>query len=199
MSSPAPQAAPGSTRLYLDDVPTPVVARVARRTPEALTLSQDLHFLRLHKGVRDAEGRHAELASVYLAVHGDTPRLMLELRYTEGPVAASESPTPASGLRRARSDAAEAYAPLGVSQRPPRRDATVPYVVGEEGAADPAPAQAVVDTVDDDVTQLFRVVDAERDTLPASSALVLAHRMPVGAWLQNAVRAAVAWLGRVLR
>lgn len=198
MAAPAPDECDGSTRLYLDDLPTPVVARVARRTPEALTLGQDLPFLRLRSGVRDADGRHAELASVYLAVHGDTPRLMLELRYTSALTDAAPDPC------QARRDHAPTYAPLGESRAPARRDATVPYVLegalrsSEHPVGESCPPSP--DPVDEEVTQLFRTVDVERetvfDTRPRSE-LARPHA-PLVSFVRALLAGLTRWLGRAI-
>lgn len=170
-----------ATRLYLDDVSTSVRANVARRGDRELVLSQDLPFLKLNSSVRDAEGRQAELASVYLAVHGDTPRLMLELRYPEPAPAPAAAPAPVEPLRRARRDQTVPYMPLGSSSSPPRRDSTIPYVPEDPaslGRLSTLPGLETpmivptIDTADEDATLVFRHEDALRETLvPRSTSL----------------------------
>lgn len=184
-----------ATRLYLDDLATSVRANVARRGDRELVLSQDLPFLKLNSSVRDADGRQAELASVYLAVHGDTPRLMLELRYPEP----EPAPAPSAQLRRARRDETVPYMPLGRSSAPPRRDSTIPYAPEDPSSfgrlstlpgLESSIVVPTIDTAEEDATLVFRHEDALRETV-APPALALASRprqMTLGAFLTNAWR-----------
>ncbi len=180
------------TRLYLDDADTTVRATIARRGDRELLLSQDLPFLKLNSSVRDADGRKAELASVYLAIHGDTPRLMLELRYPEPAL------VPASPLRRARRDETVPYTPLGRSSGPQRRDSTIPYVADESAAIGRLSTLSGLETSDDDATLLFRHDAALRETRTGSGAALASgsREITLLAFVKNAWR---SFLIRALR
>ena len=87
---------PGSrpvARLFLDGVPTPIVARVTHRADDLVTVEQDLPFLALDTGVavRDPSGasRRGRIGSVDLQLCGDVPKLVLQVVFDE-PAAAVE-------------------------------------------------------------------------------------------------------------
>jgi hypothetical protein len=84
----ASPAAPAA-RLFLDGVKSPIVARVAHRAQDLLTVEQELPFLRLDKGVtvRDDAGdeRRARIGSVDLELVGDVPRLVLQVVFDTAP------------------------------------------------------------------------------------------------------------------
>lgn len=69
------------TSLHLEELGSPVRTRVARRSAEGMTVVQELPFLRLSSGVRDAEGRRASIDWVSVDIDGDTPSLVMELSY----------------------------------------------------------------------------------------------------------------------
>ena len=81
---------PGSrpvARLFLDGVPTPIVARVTHRADDLVTVEQDLPFLALDTGVavRDPSGasRRGRIGSVDLQLCGDVPKLVLQVVFDE--------------------------------------------------------------------------------------------------------------------
>ena len=91
--------APGAravARLFLDGVPTPIVARVTHRADDLMTLEQELPFLALDTGVavRDASGaaRRGRIGSGDLQLCGDLPKLVLQVVFDE-PLAASAAST----------------------------------------------------------------------------------------------------------
>ncbi len=96
-----------TARLHLEHVATPIDAEIVSREPGALTVEQELPFLRLGMGVV-VEGTgpaHGKLSAVGLRVEGGVPRLVLSVR-EEAPVE-----EPAHGAYGADSDAAYADAP----------------------------------------------------------------------------------------
>lgn len=88
-------------RLFLDGVPTPIVARVTHRADDLMTLEQELPFLALDTGVavRDASGaaRRGRIGSVDLQLCGDLPKLVLQVVFDE-PEAASASVAPQASV-----------------------------------------------------------------------------------------------------
>ena len=71
------------TSLHLEELGSPVTTRVAHRSAEGMTVIQELPFLRLSSGVRDAEGRRASIDWVSVDIDGDTPSLVMELSYLQ--------------------------------------------------------------------------------------------------------------------
>ncbi|MBO6936424.1 MAG: hypothetical protein JJ863_15740 [Deltaproteobacteria bacterium] len=112
--NPASLANGPRARFFLEGVQNPVHARVEHSDDEGMTLRQELPFLRLHRSIRDEEGREAELASVGVAMKDGTPSLVLKLRY-------------AAMKRR------DATMPFELPQDAPRamrrRDETIPFGV----------------------------------------------------------------------
>ncbi len=104
-----------SARLYFDDFPTPIAAKVTQRDAQGLTLRQELPFLKLDGGLRDEIGRRATLASVSVSVRDGVPSLVLEVRFDPD---RSDDPT------------LDVVARLFPSDERKRRDETVPYRLG---------------------------------------------------------------------
>lgn len=71
------------THLFLDSVPAPVVATIARRSARRLTVRQALPFLELQGGLRDSQGRRAHIGSVAVEMDGTTPNLVLDVVYDD--------------------------------------------------------------------------------------------------------------------
>lgn len=97
-------------RLHVQGVQRPIAADVTRRRDDGVVVTQALPFLRLDTPVTEG-GRRSRIKRVTIAMDGDVPRLLLELRHDE----------------RAREDDTERSITPGVSSRPPRPDSTVPY------------------------------------------------------------------------
>ena len=92
-----PAADPGTIRLYIDGVPTAIVASATERLRDSLTVEQELPFLRLGTGVVDQDGQRATIECVDLVVVDGAPRLSLTLFYDDtAPVAADRNAIRAS-------------------------------------------------------------------------------------------------------
>jgi len=109
------QLATERTRLHLDGVHAPITAEVTRRRDDGMVVTQALPFLRLDSMVTES-GRRSRIARVAIAMEGDVPKLLLELHHDGDE--AQEVPH--------ADDTVETFTP-GVSARPARTDATVPY------------------------------------------------------------------------
>lgn len=106
-------------KLMLENLSSPVVARVAHRSAERMTVKQALPFLKLESGVRDEEGRRAVIRSVGVAMEGGTPNLVLDLVYES----ATGPSDPAFGF-----DDTLPAAPIVIDPRRSRRvDHTIPF------------------------------------------------------------------------
>jgi len=97
-------------RLHVHGVQRPIAADITRRRDDGMVVTQALPFLKLHTPVTEG-GRRSRIERVTIAMDGDVPRLLLELRHDS---------------RFAEDDTEPAFTP-GVSSRPPRPDSTVPY------------------------------------------------------------------------
>jgi hypothetical protein len=106
-------------KLILEDLSSPVVARVEHRSAERMTVKQALPFLRLESGVRDEDGRRAVIRSVGVCVEGGTPNLVLDLVYDHG-MGPSD---PSIGL----DDTLPAPIVIEARRAPRRIDHTIPY------------------------------------------------------------------------
>jgi hypothetical protein len=106
-------------KLMLENLSSPVVARVEHRSAERMTVRQALPFLKLDSGVRDEEGRRAVIRSVGVAMEGGTPNLVLDLVYD----AVTGPADPTFGL-----DDTLPAAPIIIDPLRPRRvDHTIPF------------------------------------------------------------------------
>jgi len=83
ISRPSIPARGERTRLHIEGVRTPVLARVARRRETGMTCVQELPFLRLESAVADDHGRRARISRVALSVEKDVPKLVIELAYDD--------------------------------------------------------------------------------------------------------------------
>lgn len=108
-------------RLFVDGVPSAILADVNSRRDDGMVVTQALPFLRLSTLVRGDDGRHARIARVTIDMDGDVPRLRLELQNDDPPTEASSDED-----RAGDADASEPFTP-GLARRPVRTDATVPY------------------------------------------------------------------------
>lgn len=114
-------------RLMLEEVERPVLARVAHRNSEGMTVKHELPFLRLDTGVVDDHGRRATIRRVDMAVENGTPNLVLDLVYEESARIGLDDTIPA-GVHIAESGTGrrDQTLPLGLPgraagrQRPPR-------------------------------------------------------------------------------
>lgn len=108
------------TRLFVDGVTEAITADVTHRRDDGMVVTRALPFLRLATPVTGDDGRRARISRVTIAMDGDVPRLLLELRHEEArDVPPLEAPV-------TDEDTVEVFTP-GVSRRPARTDATVPY------------------------------------------------------------------------
>lgn len=82
-TNPPSTASTQRTRLQIEGVRSPVLARVARRRDSGMTCVQELPFLRLESAVTDEQGRRARIARVALSVDNDMPKLVIELAYDD--------------------------------------------------------------------------------------------------------------------
>jgi hypothetical protein len=111
----------------LDDVPTPIVARLAHRADDRMVIAHPLPFLRLSGGVRDEDGRQARIDSVRLDVQDGVSNLILDVVYEREPFMAAVH----------HEDTLPGFVPEGIEEiLPPdlsaprarkRRDETVPF------------------------------------------------------------------------
>lgn len=114
-----------AVRLTLDDVPTPIVARLAHRADDRMVIAHPLPFLRLSGGVRDEDGRHARIDSVRLDVQDGVPNLILDVVYEREPfMAAVHHEDTLPGFVP---EGIEDIAPPAVPSARKRRDETVPF------------------------------------------------------------------------
>lgn len=97
------------TSLHLEELGSRIATNVTRRSPEGLTVMQELPFLRLSSAVRDANGRRASIDWISVDVDGDTPSLVMELSY----------------MAPEREDATVPCFPITPAAR--RRDETMPF------------------------------------------------------------------------
>lgn len=114
-----------AVRLRLDDVPTPIVARLAHRGDDRMVIAHPLPFLRLSGGVRDEDGRQARIDAVRLDVQDGVPNLILDVVYEREPFMAAVH----------HEDTLPGFVPEGIEEIAPpalpaarkRRDETVPF------------------------------------------------------------------------
>ncbi|HJL15353.1 MAG TPA: hypothetical protein RMH99_06855 [Sandaracinaceae bacterium LLY-WYZ-13_1] len=111
-------------RLFVDGVGATITADVVNRRDDGMVVSQALPFLRLDTGVSGDDGRRARISRVTIAMEGDVPRLLVELSHDE--VDDGLDAVPAALFASPEEDTVETFTP-GVSTRPARTDATVPY------------------------------------------------------------------------
>jgi len=97
--APATDEATATARLFLDGVPTPIVARVTHSVEDLVTVEQELPFLSLDRGLslRDARGvsRRGRIGSVDLQLCRDMPKLVMQVVFDEdaAPAAATRPQT----------------------------------------------------------------------------------------------------------
>jgi hypothetical protein len=151
------------TRLFVDGVPAAITAEVTNRRDDGMVVTQALPFLRLSTPVTGDDGRRARISRVTIAMDGDVPRLLLELLHEEDRDDAGPLEAPVTD-----EDTVEVFTP-GVSNRPARTDATVPY----ELRVDERPTREVV---------LGREEPAPRLPAPEVPLWLRAWRR-LGAWL----------------
>jgi hypothetical protein len=86
-TSAAHAESPAMARLFLDGVPTPIVARVTHSVEDLVTVEQELPFLSLDRGLsmRDEQGvsRRGRIGSVDLQLCGDMPKLVMQVVFDE--------------------------------------------------------------------------------------------------------------------
>ena len=141
-----------AVRLTLDDVGTPIVARLAHRADDRMVIAHPLPFLRLSGGVRDEDGRQARIDAVRLDVQDGVPSLILDVVYEREPFMAAVH----------HEDTLPGFVPEGIEEiLPPddvgtalprttkRRDETVPFEFQRQeprfvvAVSDPPPAMVV--------------------------------------------------------
>jgi hypothetical protein len=87
IASAAAAESPAMARLFLDGVPTPIVARVTHSVEDLVTVEQELPFLSLDRGLslRDPQGisRRGRIGSVDLQLCGDMPKLVMQVVFDE--------------------------------------------------------------------------------------------------------------------
>jgi hypothetical protein len=92
-------------RLRVEGVEHAIVAKVARRRPDALVVTQELPFLKPQTIVLDETGRRARIQRVVVDNDGSVPTLVIELAYFSSgsfertPVPLREEEVPASSRR----------------------------------------------------------------------------------------------------
>lgn len=103
------QLANERTRLHVDGVRAPITADVTKRRDDGMVVTQALPFLRLDTAVTES-GRRSRIARVAIAMDGDVPRLLVELRHDEMGTAPEAPPKPRGRRRKTRADHTVPYA-----------------------------------------------------------------------------------------
>lgn len=91
-TDPVGEAIYTSARLSLDGVASPIVARVMHAAKDLVTVTQELSFLKLGRGVSmrvgdETETRRGKIDGIDLSFSGDVPSLVLQVVYDEMPTA----------------------------------------------------------------------------------------------------------------
>ncbi|MBK8171982.1 MAG: PilZ domain-containing protein [Sandaracinaceae bacterium] len=91
-TEPASEELYTSARLSLDGVASPIVARVMHAAKDLVTVTQELSFLKLGRGVSmrvgdEMETRRGKIDGIDLSFTGDVPSLVLQVVYDEMPSA----------------------------------------------------------------------------------------------------------------
>jgi len=142
------------TSLHLEELGSRVATKVMRRSAEGLTVTQELPFLRLSSGVRDADGRRASIDWISVDIDGDTPSLVMELSYLQ-PEREDET-CPSFKLQKRRRDET---VPFEIHRPEPRKEIVVgPPVLMRRRASFADQALDVWDELRRDLGRLLRTM-----------------------------------------